>query len=91
MAHLTLQERIVISEMLRAGHSQAEVAAELGRDGSVISRERSRNFVNGEHYHPLKAERRAKALKARPSVVSKLEDSQLFSYVSKKLLLNWSP
>lgn len=91
MAHLTFHDRIVISEMRRTGDRQKVIAERIGCSESTISRELSRNYVNGRHYEPLAANRRAVALKTRPSVVSKLEDPELFTEVNEKLLLNWSP
>ncbi|WP_404308197.1 IS30 family transposase [Neorhodopirellula lusitana] len=91
MSHLTIYERTVISELRRAGEKQVAIARRLKRSPSTISREISRNYVTGDRYNPLNAERRAKFLRRIPSVVSKLECPELFDIVSQKLALNWSP
>ncbi|WDQ15432.1 IS30 family transposase [Rhodopirellula sp. P2] len=91
MAHLTFHQRVVISVMQRDGKKQKEIAEAIEVSPSTVSRELARNHVTGKHYHPLHAERRANFLKERPSVVSKLEDPDLFEVVSEKLALNWSP
>lgn len=41
--HLTLGQRCEIAALLRAGHSQKEIAARIGKDKSAISREIRRN------------------------------------------------
>lgn len=43
MSHLTYEQRYTICVMLLAGHTQSFIAASLGRDKSVISREICRN------------------------------------------------
>lgn len=43
MSHLTYEQRYTICIMLNSGHTQSFIAAALGRDKSVISREISRN------------------------------------------------
>jgi DNA-binding NarL/FixJ family response regulator len=42
---LTHEEQYSITALLRTGHSQAEIAAELGRAKSTISRELRRNAI----------------------------------------------
>ena len=91
MAHLTFHQRVVISVMQRDGKKQKEIAEAIEVSPSTVSRELARNHITGKHYHPLHAERRANFLKKRPSVISKLEDPELFEVVSEKLALNWSP
>tara|TARA_R110002072_G_scaffold5528_2_gene35505 strand:+ start:17921 stop:18388 length:468 start_codon:yes stop_codon:yes gene_type:complete len=91
MAHLTFHSRVVISVMQRDGKKQKEIAEAIEVSPSTVSRELARNHVTGNHYHPLHAERRANFLKTRPSVISKLEDPELFEVVSEKIALNWSP
>jgi len=73
MSHLSLQERIVISEMRRLGSKQKEIAEQLGRPASTISRELARNSRRHDRYRPLVAHHLAVSRRRRPSVVSKLE------------------
>ncbi|EKJ99212.1 transposase, IS30 [Rhodopirellula baltica SH28] len=77
--------------MQRDGKKQKEIAEAIEVSPSTVSRELARNHITGKHYHPLHAERRANFLKKRPSVISELEDPELFEVVSEKLALNWSP
>lgn len=43
MAHLTVEQRYTIGAMLSAGYKQKEIAAAIGKDQSVVSREIRRN------------------------------------------------
>lgn len=43
MKHLTKEQRYTISSMLKAGHSQKEIALTISKDKSVVSREINRN------------------------------------------------
>ena len=64
---LSLDERIVIADGLRAGRSQRSIAAELGRPPSTVSREITHNrHPESGDYRPYAAHRRAQTRRARP-------------------------
>ena len=64
---LSVDERIVIADGLRAGRSQRSIAAELGRPPSTISREIARNSHPGSgDYRPHAAQDRAERRRPRP-------------------------
>jgi IS30 family transposase len=67
--HLTLEEREVIAQMLSADRTQAEIARQLDRDPSTISRELRRNRSrNG--YWAVAAERKAQRRRSQRPWVS---------------------
>jgi len=88
--HLILQAREVLYRMNKAGKSQAEIAAALGRDRSTIHRELKRN-VGGCGYRPQQAQRKAqeRRLVCRPG--RKLASAPLKKHVTRKLQMKWSP
>ncbi len=64
---LSVDERIVIADGLRAGRSLRSIAAELGRPPSTISREITRNAHPGSgDYRPHAAQDRAEQRRPRP-------------------------
>ncbi|GLZ31598.1 IS30 family transposase [Lentzea sp. NBRC 105346] len=66
---LTVDERIVIADGLRAGRSQRSIAVELGRPPSTISREIARNSHPGSgDYRPHAAQDRAEQRRPRPKI-----------------------
>src|ERR1700712_5243269 len=62
--YLSEEERILIGDLLAAGHTQRSVAAELGRSPSTIRRENPRNPSRAGNLRPVGAPR--KALAPRP-------------------------
>ncbi len=90
MAHLTLDERIVIYQMRLSGETQKEIATALGRSPSTICRELQRNG-SLRCYLPHQANQVACKRQRRPSVVSKLEEPRLYQAVTEKLRENYSP
>lgn len=91
MSHLSVDERVVISIRLGQNVSQKEIAAELGRSPSTISRELRRNRSSDRRYHALRAERMAIDRRRQPSTPRKMDDPDLSRLVNEKLRLNWSP
>ncbi len=59
--YLSEEERILIGDLLAAGHSQRSVAVQLGRSPSTISREVRRNISGAGNYRPFGAHRKALA------------------------------
>jgi IS30 family transposase len=62
---LTQDERIEIADLRQAGVSIRQIAAQLGRAPSTISRELRRNASGSGGYRPFEAHRRAAARRAR--------------------------
>jgi len=90
---LSLDERYQIQALLRARWSQAEIARELGRNPSTISRELSRNSAPGMT-HPYLAARAAKRTRLRRIAKGKAGRKirgHLKQLVEQKLRLSWSP
>ena len=59
MSHLTIEQRYTISAMLTAGYKQKDIAASIGKDKSVVSREIRRNRDGrNQAYKPELAQRK---------------------------------
>ena len=90
---MTAGERETIGLMHAAGHSDAAIAAVIGRDRSTVWRERCRHGTTSGGYRPSTAQQRAEA-KARTSHrrASKLAvPGELRDYVVAGLQALWSP
>ncbi|GAB3849501.1 hypothetical protein GCM10028800_19340 [Nesterenkonia populi] len=88
---LSLAEREKIRDLRAAGTSMREVAAQLGRPHSTISREIARNSDAAGRYMPYGAQRMAAQRRSRPKTAKLTGDSLLRSWVAEKLSLQWSP
>lgn len=90
--HFTKDERNELSILLKRGYSLREIAGALGRNPSSISREISRNTVNGQ-YDPVKAQYKAyvKRLYSKYQGMKIRENSEIERYVKEKMKLYWSP
>jgi IS30 family transposase len=91
MAHLSFEERRVISRSLLHGISQTQIAQQLGRSPSTISREIGRNRFDNGHYHAQRAHRNTIDRRCSRTVTPKLERPGIYEKVADKLELNWSP
>ena len=88
--HLTPEEREVIAQMHRAGRMKAEIARQLDRAASTISRELRRNRGrNG--YWAVAAQKKADTRRRQRPRVCKLQRPEVRRYVQEKLRLCWSP
>ena len=94
---LSLEERLAIADLQRAGNGVRAIATELGRSPSTISRELARNQpeATGSRqrrpaYVPYAAHQRAELRGRRPKP-SKLEHRPLAAFVHAKMDLKWSP
>ena len=91
--HLTLNERKIIEEMWKDKRKIREIARELDRSPSTISRELKRNIrINKRHriYGPYAAQRKyEERIKQRRK--GRYEEKELVDYVREKLMLTWSP
>ncbi len=85
---LAQQERYQIHALLKAGHSQRDIAKVLSRHPSTISREIRRN-IGGRGYRPIQAERRASRrlrAKSQPRI-----SAALWDLVRDLIQQQWSP
>ena len=88
---LTHEERYSITALLRIGRSQAEIAAELGRARSTISRELRRNVTRHDgHYRAEKAQKYSVARRRRERRKSWFSAEQM-AEVDRLLKKKWSP
>lgn len=88
--HLTIEEREEIRVGLSAKKSIREIAYNLKRSPSTISREVNRN-KGRRHYKAIDADRRAWRCAKRPKLCKLARNKKLRRLVIKKLQLKWSP
>jgi IS30 family transposase len=90
--YLSLLERQRIATLRRDGLGVRQIAAELGRSPSTISRELRRNTAAHDHsYDGDLAHARARERLRRPRRGRLLVDDELRALVQAKLGLEWSP
>src|ERR1700748_1251730 len=88
---LTLEERYHIEVYLDEGRSQAEIARQLGRDPSTISRELRRNRPARVRYTALSAAKQTQQRRIAKGERSQKIRGKLKALVEQKLRLSWSP
>jgi IS30 family transposase len=90
--YLNETERIHIADRVREKASIREIARELGRAPSTISREirRNRHPGNGQ-YRPHAAQARADARRPRPKPGKIGQNAELRAYIQGHLHQRWSP
>ncbi|MCU1692301.1 MAG: family transposase [Frankiales bacterium] len=91
--YLSEDERVVIADLHRAGRGVRQIAAELGRQPSTVSRELTRNaHPDSGDYRPHAAQRRSAARRSRPKQ-GKLAASPALREAVQDCLsrLKWSP
>jgi transposase, IS30 family len=88
---LSQEERIEIADLRRAGCSLREIARQLGRSPSTISRELRRNAISVQDYRPFEAQRRATARRARHHRRRIDTNLELRRVVGELLAQRWSP
>jgi IS30 family transposase len=90
--YLREDDRILIADRRREGASIRDIARELGRSPSTVSRELDRNAHPGTgDYRPHAAQRRCDARLPRPKTSKIAADSELRSFIQTHLELRWSP
>ena len=92
---LSLDERLVIADMVLTGASDAAIAVSLNRSPSTVGRERARNSGppgrdGRRRYLPYAAQKHAELRGRRPKA-SKFDDLGLAALVQAKLCVKWSP
>jgi IS30 family transposase len=90
--HFTNFYRLEISILLNKGHSLRDIARQLKKNPSSISREIKNNSVKGI-YDPAKAQHKVwiKRAKSKYQGMKIRNDQELESYVREKLSRHWSP
>ncbi|TMR92826.1 IS30 family transposase [Nonomuraea basaltis] len=90
--YLREDERIYIADRVREKASIREIARELGRAPSTISREIRRNrHPTGGQYRPHAAQARADARRPRPKPSKIGQNPELRAYIQEHLHKRWSP
>lgn len=89
---LTSEERYIISHLRKQGLNQSEIARQLGRHRSTLSRELARNscWVTDGAYRPSKAQRRTQARRRRSRRNQHYTQAD-FHIVRQLLRRQWSP
>ena len=90
--YLSLAERTMIADLRRAGVGVRDIAEQLGRAASTVSRELGRNADNQGRYLPATAQRLCDQRQSRLSRTRRLaRDEQLCGVVAELLGKRWSP
>jgi len=90
--HISLEERDRIEEMKFLGHTMTEIAMELGRSKSTLSRELKRNATPAyKVYLSHRAHERAVTRKQEAGNRPRLKNDEIISYVRNKLEQGLSP
>jgi IS30 family transposase len=91
--YLSVAEREEIAVGVAAGKGVRQIARELGRAASTVSREITRNCPaqGRRRYRALSAQARAEARARRPKPAKLAVNDELRQWVQHKLRANWSP
>lgn len=93
--YLTENERVHVADRIREKASIRQIAGELGRSPSTISREirRNRRLMprGGWTYRPFEAHRRAEARRVRPKPGKIGQNFELRDFIQEHLMMRWSP
>ena len=89
--YLSVAEREMIALGLAARKSRRQIARELGRPASTVSREVRRNSSGGGAYRALAAQARAEERGRRPKTARLAGDPELRAWVGQHLKMKWSP
>ena len=95
--HITKKERIEISALKKAEHTNGEIAKQIGCDRSTIGRELKRNeteiYFETFRYIPGKANKKTKQRRMVANQQKKklVQGSRLTKYVETKMKRYWSP
>lgn len=86
--HLTGTDRVRIATLKRAGHTQLEIARQLGKSRSTICRELYRNKTGRNSYNARTAKQKAAANQRFRKLIP---GSGLVKYVRNRIKRYWSP
>ena len=89
--HFTTKERESLLVLLKKGQKNSEIAKELGRSPSSISREIRRNAATREDYSAIRAEEQYRERRKRCVRHYKLSEPDYARKVSELLAVYWSP
>ena len=89
--YLSVLEREQLADLHRSGLSIRQIAAQMQRSPSTISRELRRNTVSSRGYLPHTAHRLSVQRRTRPREAKLVANEQLRAYVQAKLKCKWSP
>jgi IS30 family transposase len=90
--HLSLEEREHLAQLHWEGKSLGEIAKELGRSKSTLSRELARNSApKHDRYTPCRAHARSCERKTSANTHERLKNDLIRQYVRQGLELGWSP
>ena len=89
--YLSLPDRVTIQVGLRSGWSRARIAAEIGRDRSVVWREIDRNKSPDGVYYATRAHHHAHHLRRRPKTPILARRPELAWFVEDAMDEGWSP
>lgn len=91
-SHVTFQERVEIARLrLELGMSFRAIGRVLGRAHTTMAREFAKDVDGGGAYHPSRADRAARARRARPKLLLLEEELHLALAVAAGLRRGWSP
>ncbi len=88
---LSQDERLEIADLRNAGSGIRQIAMQLGRSPSTVSRELRRNAVDGKSYRPFEAHKRATVRRVRRRKRRVETNPQLRQLVGELLIQRWSP
>jgi len=91
MAQLSMEERVLLSQLHAAGHTDAEIGKRLKRSRSTVWRERQRNTQADGNYEPVAAHRQAGQRRRERPLIRKLQRAALNNAVRERLTQEWSP
>lgn len=89
--HFTTAEREKLLKFLVQGMKQIEIAQELGRSRSSVSRELKRNSSEAGNYSAFEAEQKYRQRRKRCVRQRRLNNAELKNHVIEKLHNYWSP
>lgn len=91
--HLRYEERLLIRHLWKKKRGVREIARELGRSASTISREVRRNeqFAGTGYYYAHFAQMKANGRRRRSYGKPRLRTKAMQKHVEQKLKLGWSP
>jgi len=88
---LTFSDRVDIAVGIRAGHTDRQIGADIGRDHTVVWRERRRNTTKTRGYKPVTADCKAEDRRKRPQVRKIDADPVLAARVKADLFRSRTP